>query len=159
VRTGLNLHGSFDPNGVKALAVEPVLTLKTRVAQVRDLPAGATVGYGRTWRLPAPARVATISAGYADGLPFALANRGFVLIAGVACPVIGRLSMDYTTVDVTDVPAVSPGDEVVCLGKSGALSVTPDDWARLKGTHAYDVLCSLGSRVARVVLPAEGGQK
>lgn len=150
VRTGINLHGSFDPFGRKALKVEPVLTLKTRVAQVRELPAGTTLGYGRTWCLSTPAKVATISAGYADGLPLALTNRGFVFIGGHRCKIIGRISMDYTTVDVTDVPNVKPGDEVVCFGRCGRDSITPDDWAALKGTHAYDVICSLGSRVQRV---------
>jgi alanine racemase len=153
VRTGINLHGSFDPNGRKALKVEPVLSLKTRVAQVRELPAGTTLGYGRTWCLSAPTRVATISAGYADGLPLALTNRGFVFIGGRRCKIIGRISMDYTTVDVSDVPDVKPGDEVVCFGACGRDSITPDDWAELKGTHAYDVICSLGSRVQRVVVP------
>ena len=150
VRTGINLHGSFDPYGKKALKVEPVLTLKTRVAQVRELPAGTTLGYGRTWCLSAPTRVATISAGYADGLPLALTNRGFVFIGGRRCKIIGRISMDYTTVDVSDVPNVKPGDEVVCFGKCGNDSITPDDWAALKGTHAYDIICSLGNRVQRV---------
>ena len=153
VRTGINLHGSFDPNGRKALKVEPVLSLKTRVAQVRELPAGTTLGYGRTWCLAAPTKVATISAGYADGLPLALTNRGFVFIGGRRCKIIGRISMDYTTVDVSDVPDVKPGDEVVCFGACGRDSITPDDWAELKGTHAYDVICSLGSRVQRVVVP------
>ena len=151
VRTGINLHGSFDPYGRKALKVEPVLTLKTRVAQVRELPAGTTLGYGRTWCLAAPAKVATISAGYADGLPLALTNRGFVFIAGRRCKIIGRISMDYTTVDVTGIPGVKAGDEVVCFGRCGRDSITPDDWAALKGTHAYDVICSLGTRVQRVV--------
>ena len=150
VRTGINLHGSFDPYGRKALKVEPVLTLKTRVAQVRELPAGTTLGYGRTWCLAAPAKVATISAGYADGLPLALTNRGSVFIGGRRCKIIGRISMDYTTVDVTDVPGVKPGDEVICFGRCGKDSITPDDWAALKGTHAYDIICSLGNRVERV---------
>ena len=150
VRTGINLHGSFDPNGKRALKVESVLTLKTRVAQVRDLPAGTTLGYGRTWCLNRTTRVATISAGYADGLPLALTNRGHVLIKGVPCPVVGRISMDYTTVDVSRVPDVLPGDEVGCLGKAGRHQVTPDDWGALKGTHAYEIICSLGNRVARV---------
>lgn len=150
VRTGINLHGSFDPNGRKALKVEPVLTLKTRVAQVRNLPAGTTLGYGRTWCLKERTKVATISAGYADGLPLALSNRGHVLIDGVVCPVVGRISMDYTTVDVSGVKDVSAGDEVICLGRSGRHSVTPDDWARLKGTHAYDIICSFGTRVERI---------
>ena len=155
VRTGINLHGSFDPNGRKALKVEPVLSLKTRVAQVRELPAGTTLGYGRTWCLAAPTKVATISAGYADGLPLALTNRGFVFIGGRRCKIIGRISMDYTTVDVSDVPDVKPGDEVVCFGACGRDAITPDDWAELKGTHAYDVICSLGSRVQRVVVGAK----
>ena len=151
VRTGINLHGSFDPYGRKALKVEPVLTLKTRVAQVRELPAGTTLGYGRTWCLNAPAKVATISAGYADGLPLALTNRGFVFIGGRRCKIVGRISMDYTTVDVTDVPGVKAGDEVICFGKCGRDAITPDDWAALKGTHAYDIICSLGTRVQRVI--------
>lgn len=150
VRTGINLHGSFDPNGRKALNVEPVLALKTRVAQVRTLPAGTTLGYGRTWCLREPTRIATISAGYADGLPLALTNRGHVLINGAVCPVVGRISMDYATVDVTGATGVRTGDEVVCLGRSGRHVVTPDDWARLKGTHAYDIICSLGTRVQRL---------
>ena len=150
VRTGINLHGSFDPYGRKALKVEPVLTLKTRVAQVRELPAGTTLGYGRTWCLSAPTKVATISAGYADGLPLALTNCGFVFIGGRRCKIIGRISMDYTTVDVSDVPRVRPGDEVVYFGACGRDAITPDDWAALKGTHAYDIICTLGSRVQRI---------
>lgn len=150
VRTGINLHGSFDPNGRRALKVESVLTLKTRVAQVRLLPAGTTLGYGRTWCLAKPTRVATISAGYADGLPLALTNRGHVLINGAPCPVIGRISMDYTTVDVSKAGDVKPGDEVIALGGKGKYAITPDDWAALKGTHAYDIICSFGNRVERV---------
>ncbi len=152
VRTGINLHGSFDPNGRRELSVEPVLALKTRVAQVRTLKAGTTLGYGRTWCLREDTRVATISAGYADGLPLAIANRSQVLVAGVRCPVIGRISMDYTTIDVSAVPHVEPGDEVVCLGSSGGETITPDDWAALKGTHPYEIICSLGSRVERVAV-------
>ena len=151
VRTGINLHGSFDPYGRKALKVEPVLSLKTRVAQVRELPAGTSLGYGRTWCLNKATKVATVSAGYADGLPLALTNRGFVFIGGKRCKIIGRISMDYTTVDVSDVKNVKPGDEVICFGKCGNDTITPDDWAALKGTHAYDIICSLGSRVQRVV--------
>ena len=157
VRTGINLHGSFDPCGRKALKVEPVLTLKTRIAQVRTLPAGTTLGYGRTWCLSEPTRVATISAGYADGLPIALTNRGRVIIGGRLCPIIGRISMDYATVDVSAVPSAKAGDEVVCFGKSGGFSITPDDWAAVKGTHAYDIISSLGSRVERV--NKQGGRK
>ncbi len=152
VRTGINLHGSFDPNGRRVLKVEPVLTLRTRVAQVRELPPGTTLGYGRTWCLNKTSRIATISAGYADGLPLALSNRGSVLIAGKRCPIVGRISMDYTTIDVTDLSDIKAGDEVVCLGKSGVDTITPDDWAMLKGTHAYDILSAIGSRVERRII-------
>lgn len=151
VRTGINLHGSFDPNGIKALELESVLSLVTRVAQVRTLPAGTTIGYGRTWCLSRPAKVAVISAGYADGLPLALTNKGFVFIGGKRCKILGRVSMDYTSVDVTDVPDVKSGDEVICFGKCGGDSISPDDWAEIKGTHSYDIICSLGRRVCRVV--------
>lgn len=151
IRTGINLHGSFDPNGRKVLKVEPVLAFTTRVAQVRDLPAGTTLGYGRTWKLEKSAKIATISAGYADGLPLQLTNRGFVLIRGIRCPIVGRISMDYTTVDATAVSDIKAGDDVICLGKSGDEMITPDDWAEMKGTHAYDILCSFGTRVKREI--------
>ena len=150
VRAGIDMHGSFDPNGRRALKVESVLTLKTRVAQVRLLPAGTTLGYGRTWCLSRPTKVATITAGYADGFPLALTNRGHVLINGAPCPVIGRVSMDYTTVDVSKAGDVKPGDEVIALGGKGRYAIAPDDWASLKGTHAYDIICSFGNRVERV---------
>ena len=149
VRAGIDLYGSFDPNGRRNLGLECVLSLKTRVAQVRTLPAGTTLGYSRTWCLRERSRIATISAGYADGLPLALTNRGHVLIGGCVCPIVGRVSMDYATVDVTAAGDVRPGDEVVCIGEDGSHSIMPDDWAAIKGTHAYDILCSLGSRVER----------
>ncbi len=153
VRTGINLHGSFDPNGRRNLKVEPVLTLRTRIAQVRELPKGRTLGYGRTYRLKKRSRIATISAGYADGIPLALSNHGSVLIAGKRCPIVGRISMDYTTVDVSDLPKAKAGDDVICLGKSGKETIAPDDWAKLKATHAYDILCSINSRVERCIHP------
>ncbi|MCL1888418.1 MAG: alanine racemase, partial [Kiritimatiellaeota bacterium] len=149
VRAGLNLHGSFDPAGGRSLDLRPVLTLKTRLAAVRVLPAGHPVGYGLTYRVPRKTRVGTISAGYADGLPLALSNRGFVLVHGVSCPVLGRVSMDYTTINLENVPRAAVGDEVVCLGAAPG-APTLEDWAALKGTHPYDIICALGNRVARV---------
>jgi len=149
VRTGINLHGSFDTEGRRALDLKSVLTLKTRLAAVRNLPAGSCLGYGCTHRLPRDTRVGTIAAGYADGLPLALSNRGHVLVRGQSCPVLGRVSMDYTTVSLEKVPDAVCGDEVVCLGGSGPESVSVEDWATLKGTHSYDIICSFGSRVRR----------
>jgi alanine racemase len=152
VRTGINLHGSFDIEGRRALDLRPVLTLKTRLAAVRRLPAGTHVGYGCTYRLPCEMLVGVVSAGYADGLPLALSNRGHVLIRGRPCHVLGRVSMDYTTVALDQVPDAQWGDEVVCLGGEGPAAVSVEDWAALKGTHPYEVICSFGSRVARCCL-------
>jgi len=149
VRAGLNLHGSFDPAGARNLDLHPVLTLKTRLAAIRTLPAGHPVGYGLTYRTPSATRVGTISAGYADGLPLALSNRGFVMVHNTPCPVLGRVSMDYTTISLEGVPSARVGDEVICLGSlPGAPTV--EDWAELKGTHPYEIICSLGNRVQRV---------
>jgi alanine racemase len=93
--------------------------------------------------------VGTISAGYADGLPLALSNRGAVLVRGIACQVLGRVSMDYTTISLDTVPDAQCGDEVICLGGHGVNAVTVEDWAQLKATHPYDIICSFGSRVER----------
>jgi len=149
VRTGINLHGSFDTEGRRALDLTSILTLKTRLTAVRRLPKGMTIGYGCTCTLSEDTLVGTISAGYADGLPLALSNRGHVLIHGRPCPILGRVSMDYTTVSLDRVPDARCGDEVVCLGGTGPSAVSVEDWARIKGTHPYDIICSFGSRVER----------
>ncbi len=149
VRTGINLHGSFDPLGARALALKPVFTLRARLAQVRLVRAGRTIGYGRTWTAPRDVLVGTVAAGYADGLPLALSNRGSILVHGQPCPVVGRICMDFTTVLLDQVPDARPGDEAVCLGRQGDREIGIDEWATLKGTHAYEVLCAIGSRVRR----------
>lgn len=149
VRTGINLHGSFDTEGRRALDLLPVLTLKTRLVAVRRLPAGTHIGYGCSYCLPREMLVGTVSAGYADGLPLALSNRGHVLVRGSVCQVLGRVSMDYTTVSLEQVPDAACGDEVICLGGSGPSAISVEDWAELKGTHPYDIICSFGSRVER----------
>ncbi len=149
VRTGINLHGSFDTAGKRVLHVKPVLTLKTRLTAIRTLPAGTGIGYGHTYRLHRTTRVGTVSAGYADGLPLALSNRGYLLIDGTPCPVLGRISMDYTTVSLDSVPDAAVGDEVVCLGGEGIHALTVEDWAALKNTHPYEIICSFGNRVER----------
>lgn len=146
VRTGLNLYGVFDLEGRHTLPVRPVLSLKARLVQVREMPAGSTIGYGRLCTLKHPARVGTIAIGYADGLPLAMTNRGEVTLRGCRCPVLGRVSMDYTTIDLSDIPDAAVGDTVTCLadGKDVAL------WARMKGTVPYEIICSIGNRVERV---------
>ena len=150
VRTGINLHGSFDPNGRRALSLESVLTLKTRVAQVRDLPPGTTLGYGRTWCLSRRTRVATISAGYADGYPRLLSNKGRVLINGQYAPIIGRVCMDQFMVDATDIADIKIEDTVTLIGRDGENEITADEIADLTGTINYEVTCDISHRVERI---------
>lgn len=149
VRTGINLHGSFDSEGQRVTRVEPVLTLKAHLVQIRKLPAGMSLGYGLTHTLVKDSMVGTVAAGYADGLPLALSNRGDVLIRGRLCPILGRVSMDYVTVNLDSCPEAREGDEVTCLGGEGVTAITVDRWAQLKGTHPYEIICSFGSRVER----------
>lgn len=149
VRAGLNLYGYYDDQVRHAMPLEPVVELKTSLAAVRTIPAGHTVGYGRTHRLPVDTRAGIVAAGYADGLPLALSNRGYLLVRGVLCPILGRISMDYTCVSLNNVPDACWGDEVVCFGRQKDNCIPINDWAALKGTHVYDILCSIGSRVER----------
>lgn len=151
-RCGINMYGYCDPDVRPSMHLEPVVELKTRLAAVRRLPAGASIGYGRMHQLRQDTLVGTIAAGYADGLPLALSNRGYVLVHGRLCPVLGRISMDYTTISLEYVPDAQPGDEVVCFGRQGDHSIALEEWARLKGTHAYELLCSIGNRVCRSYL-------
>lgn len=149
-RCGINMYGYYDNSVQQSMQLAPVVELKTRLAAVRTLRAGASIGYGRMHRLLRDTRVGTIAAGYADGLPLALSNRGYVLVSGRLCPVLGRISMDYTTISLDDVPEAVPGDEVVCFGRQGDRFLPLEEWAQLKGTHAYELLCSIGTRVRRV---------
>ena len=150
VRSGINLHGAFDAAGELRVPLRPVLTMTTRLAQIRTLPAGTPIGYGHTYRTLHAMRVGTVCAGYADGLPLALSNRGSVIVRGRAVPILGRLSMDYITVSLEDVPDADVGDTVTLLGRDGEAEIQVQDWANLKGTHAYDIICSIGTRVQRV---------
>ena len=151
VRAGIDLHGSFTGKA-NTLELRPVLSLKTRLLTHRIMPAGHGIGYNSTCRLEKATRVGTVTAGYADGLPLALSNRGHVLIQGKTCPILGRISMDYTTVSLEafgDNPPPS-GEIVTLIGGAGESAVTVETWASLKETHPYDVLCSFGPRVERI---------
>ncbi len=151
-RCGINMYGYYDNEVQQSMRLSPVVELKTRLAAVRKLPAGSSIGYGRMHRLLKDTLVGTIAAGYADGLPLALSNRGYVLVNGELCPVLGRISMDYTTISLENAPGAEPGDEVVCFGTQGNQTIGLEDWAQLKGTHAYELLCSIGTRVRRSYL-------
>lgn len=150
VRTGINLHGAFDDEGQRQMDLQQIISLKTRLAEIKRLPAGATIGYGCTYKLPKETLVGVISAGYADGLPLSLSNRGYVLIDDTPCPVLGRVSMDYTSVSLDNLANPHLSAEVTCLGGSGIHAITIDDWSLLKGTNTYEIICSFGTRVARI---------
>jgi len=151
VRVGLALFGVNPGNlPVGASPVEPVLSLRSQVAFLKDLPEGSPVGYNRTFATRRPTRIAVIPFGYSDGYPYALSNRAYVLVRGERAPVLGAVSMDYTTVDVTDIPGVHVGEEVTMVGTSGKRRITVEDLARRIGTIPYEITARLGRRVARV---------
>lgn len=152
VRAGLLLYGSSPlPDEQKFL--RSVMTLKARVVLLRDLPAGRSVSYGRTFTTSRPTRVATISVGYADGYPRSLSNRGAeVLIRGRRCPVLGRVTMDLTMVDVSALSQVALGDEVVLFGRQGTEEIFVAEVAERAGTIAWEIFTGIGSRVRRVYM-------
>ena len=126
------------------------MTWKCLVAQVKEVPAGGFVGYGRTWRAMRPTRIAALPVGYFEGYPRSLSGRAHVLLHGQRAPVLGRICMNMMMVDVTDIPGVSVGDEVVLMGRQGKKNITPEEIAEKINSIPYEVLCSIGKRVPRV---------
>jgi alanine racemase len=145
-RPGCALYG-INPTPPTDNPMRQVVRLEAEVLQVREIAAGDTVGYGASWTAPAPRRIATVAAGYADGYLRALSGRSLGLLHGRAVPLVGRVSMDLTTFDVTDVPEAAPGDRLLLIGGEGN---TPDDIAARCGTIGYEVLTSLGARYQRL---------
>jgi len=151
VRTGILAYGLYpDPAMPRTLPLQPGLSLLTRVAFLKKVEAGTTIGYGRTWAAPADTWIATLCCGYADGFNRLFSNRGRVLLGGASYPVVGRICMDQTMVDLGPETAVKVGDEAVLIGRSGNLEITAEDWAQALGTIPYEVLCQINARVPRV---------
>ncbi len=128
----------------------PVMSLHSRISLLKWVPPGETVGYGCTFEASSKTLVATVPIGYDDGYMRALSNRGHAIVRGTYATVIGRISMDLTLIDVTNVPDVAVEDEVVLLGQTGAASVTAEEIAKMAGTLSYEVTCGIGSRVPRI---------
>jgi alanine racemase len=164
MRPGLALYGlapAFDPgfeprepaelNAARA-RLQPVLSWKTRVIGVRAVPAGAVVGYNGTFLATEPMRLALLPAGYGDGVDRRLGNRFSLLVRGQRAPMVGRVSMDQSVLDVTDIPEVDAGDEVVILGAQGGETITAFDHADAAETIPWEVFTRIGARVRRVAV-------
>ncbi len=153
-RAGHAVYGYVSPargSGPRQLLeVQPALTWKAKILAVKDIPEGARVGYGGTFRAPQPMRIGVLGVGYADGMFHRLSNRGKVIAAGRLAPILGAISMDLTTIDLSHAPALAPGDEVTLLGAEGEASLDAQQIARIAGTISYNILCSISARVKRV---------
>lgn len=151
LRPGLALYG-YAPCFQSGSGLRPALEWKTRVVSFREIEPGTTVGYDATFTARRRTRLALLPVGYADGLNRGLSNRGSVLIRGRRAPIAGRISMDHTTVDVTDIRDAERGDEVVIIGEQGTEKITAENMANLRQTISYEVLCDVGARVPRVMV-------
>jgi alanine racemase len=153
VRPGHAIYGYVSPARGPAphavFAVKPALSWRTRIITVKDVAAGARIGYGGSFRAAEPMRIAVLAAGYADGVPHRLSNKGKVIAGGRLAPILGTVSMDVTTIDITQSPQLKPGDEVTLLGREGDVSLDAQQIARTAGTISYNVLASIGARVKR----------
>jgi alanine racemase len=148
-RPGLLLYGYHPDRGGDTLAVKPILSLRSAIIDLRELPGGATVGYGRTWKAEAPSLIATLAIGYADGLPRAAGNRAQALVRGRPAPIVGRVSMDLTTLDVSSHPEVRIGDPATLIGRDGDAFASAEDLAHASGTITWEILARIGPRVTR----------
>ena len=162
VRCGCALYGYCVPiDGPAASSAQsklraflkPVMTWKTRIVGVRDVPIGTVVGYNATFVATEPMRLALIAAGYADGLDRRLGNRFHLLVRGEQAPLVGRVSMDQAVIDVTNIPEAKPGDEVILIGAQGTETISAADHAAVAGTIPYQIFTSIGPRVPRIAVP------
>jgi alanine racemase len=161
VRPGISLYGYYLPfafasgkaSEIEAPALQPVLSWKTRIIDLRSVVAGQGIGYNGAYVTSAPAKIATIPVGYGDGYSRRLSSCGQVLLRGQIVPVVGNISMDVTTIDATAVPGAEVGDEVVLIGEQGSRELTAWDIARQAGTIPYEVLCAISKRVPRLYKP------
>ncbi|MEJ2111659.1 MAG: alanine racemase [Acidobacteriota bacterium] len=157
-RVGIALYGYAPVEGKTPIQLQPVLSLKTRVGPLRNAHPGESIGYSRKFTASRETRYATLPIGYADGLPRRLSNNIQVIVRGGWAEVIGTVSMDMVTVDLTDRPDVCEGDEVILLGSSGDCSTNADTWAGNLGTISYEILCGIATRVPRVYVNRPAGE-
>ena len=152
VRPGIILYGCYPSDEVDfdQLSIKPVMSVKANIVHLKDVPENFSVGYGRKYISTKPARIATLALGYADGYPRPYSPNAKVIVNGVVCPVAGNICMDQCMVDVSAVPNVKVGDEVIVMGSDGVNSVTADDIAKATGTISYEICCAFGQRLPKI---------
>jgi alanine racemase len=158
VRLGGILYGlGYDvlPSGIKLPDLKPVLSLFSRIAHIKTVPEGETIGYGRTFRTNKRSRIATIPIGYQDGFSRNFSNRGKVLIKGEVAPIVGRISMDWTIIDVTGIRGVCNGDKVTLIGKDGDREILAEHLAELNSTISYEITCGINRRVEKIYVESK----
>ncbi len=155
VRPGISLYGVYPSSEVDhSVPLRPAMTMKTAIAFLKEVESGVTVSYGRTFETARKSRIATLPIGYADGYPRLLSNQGEVLVSGLRAPVVGRVCMDMTLIDVTDVPEANVGSEVVLFGKQNSAEILVDEIAEKAGTISHEILCGITRRVPKEYLDA-----
>ncbi|MCC8098115.1 MAG: alanine racemase [Eubacterium sp.] len=153
VRAGIILYGYYPSDEVsKSIDIKPVMSLKTHIGYVKPLSEGSSVSYGRTFTAKRDMMVATVPVGYADGYMRCFSNKARVIVNGCYAPIVGRICMDQFMIDVSGIPSVKMGDEVILLGEKDGLKVDADELARLGNTISYEILCAVGKRVPRVYI-------
>ncbi|MBI5708870.1 MAG: alanine racemase [Candidatus Eisenbacteria bacterium] len=150
VRPGLIAYGHLPPNARAGHGVRPVMSFKSRLVQVRDLPAGTPVSYGRTFVTARPTRTGVVAVGYGHGYSWLLSNRGHMLVGGRRVPIVGRVTMDLTMVDLTDLPEARVGDDVVLFGEQDGGVLPLEEVAEGSETLPYEIMCTIGKRVTRI---------
>jgi alanine racemase len=152
LRVGLLAYGYRPPHCDTPIDLAPVMSFKSHLVQVRALPAGSSVSYGRTWTASAPAKIGVVAVGYGHGYSWLLSNRGHMLVRGKRVPIVGRVTMDLTMVNLDSVPEARAGDEVVMFGEQGGASLPLDEVAQGSETLPYEIMCTIGKRVTKIYL-------
>jgi len=160
VRPGLSLYGTYQrTDGVRPTQLRQVMRFRTRIAHLRDMPANKPVGYGRTFYTQRSSRIAVLPVGYGDGYSRTLSNVGHVLVRGHRVPIVGRVCMDHCMADVTDIPDVRVGDEVVLYGRQDAEAISIEEVARTSGMIANNIMTALSARVRRIYVEGDSGSR
>ncbi len=161
VRIGIGMYGLWPSDETKHVLhysdradvqLQPVLSYATKIIQIKEMDMGELLGYGGTFRSVRLTKIAIIPVGYAEGFPRVLSNKGEVLVRGQRVPIIGRICMNMTMLDVTDVPGVAGGDEVILIGEQGEQKITVDDWAEWGGTINYEIVAKLPANISKKIV-------